>query len=206
MLTLAWSVLGVFAGVVVRRLVDAWMRHAAVRGTRIGAAWTATAVGLSWAVLAWQFAAWADLLVTSGYVVALLLLALIDWEHQVVPNALVVPLTVAALLASFVVTPLENVPLNALLGALAASAFMTLLFAAGRRTFGPAALGLGDVKLVTAIGAALGLHRVFWALALGMLLAGGYGLWLAQRGAARGTTLPYGAFLALAAVLALLFA
>jgi leader peptidase (prepilin peptidase)/N-methyltransferase len=69
----------------------------------------------------------------------------------------------------------------------------------------PAALGMGDVKLVGLIGAALG-TSVLTGLVAGTLLAGVFAAaMLVHRGsAARRATIPYGPFLAAGAVAVLL--
>jgi len=66
-------------------------------------------------------------------------------------------------------------------------------------------LGLGDVKLGTALGAALGLVSGLTAIALAFIFGGGYGVWLLATGRARaGSSIHFGPFIAAGAYVALL--
>ena len=67
-------------------------------------------------------------------------------------------------------------------------------------------LGYGDVKLAMLMGAMLGFHRIFFALMLGILLGGVFSLLLLlTRRVNRDTALPYGQYLALAAIVMLIW-
>ena len=63
------------------------------------------------------------------------------------------------------------------------------------------ALGFGDVKLAMLLGAMVGLDQIMPVLAYGMLMAGLAAIvLLLTRKANRGSSLPYGAFLAVAGI------
>ena len=126
----------------------------------------------------------------------LILLAVIDLEQRRLPDVIVLP----ALAVALVVRPGGDLG-TTVAGAGAALALFLLLYALGRRLYGPGALGMGDVKLAALIGAVVGLERLALALPLGILLAGGAALVLLLSGrASRSDSLPYGHFMALAAV------
>jgi leader peptidase (prepilin peptidase)/N-methyltransferase len=68
------------------------------------------------------------------------------------------------------------------------------------------ALGFGDVKLAMLLGAMVGLSQVLTVLSLGMLLAGGAAtVLLLIRRQDRSSVIPYGAFLAMAGIIALIW-
>ena len=140
-----------------------------------------------------------DLVIYSFYIAVLILVIVIDLEHRLILHVVTFPTTAFALIASFFLT--DNNLRLALAGAVAGFIFFYLAYLLGRRLFGPGALGFGDVTLATMMGAMLGFQRIFFALVLGILLAGIFGLLaLASRRASRRTYFPYGPFLAIGGI------
>jgi len=138
----------------------------------------------------------AGLLATGGWL--LLTLALLDARHLWLPDALTLPLAALGLTLGDWVLP---VPLpDRLIGAALGYAGLALLAAAYRRLRGAEGLGLGDAKLLGAIGAWWG----WTALPPVLLLASVAGLLWALALRLRGrtidgkTALPFGTFLCLA--------
>jgi leader peptidase (prepilin peptidase)/N-methyltransferase len=128
----------------------------------------------------------------------LVILSVIDLEQRRVPNRIVVPAAAVILAGRIALDPGRAwVWAAASLGA----AFAFFVFAILR----PGGLGMGDVKLVLLMGAALG-AAIIPALLVGTLAAAVYGLFLMGRyGAEAGRrTMAYVPFLALGALLALL--
>lgn len=140
-----------------------------------------------------------ELLLIAVFAGVLLLLAAVDLRDRRVPNVIVFP----ALLAAIVVGPAGAAA--AVAGAVAGLAvFGGLAWLGGRRYPAPP-LGMGDVKLAMLLGAIVGWPNVGAALLLGMVLAGLAALaLLAGRVVDRQATMPYGSFLALAGVVVLL--
>jgi leader peptidase (prepilin peptidase) / N-methyltransferase len=139
----------------------------------------------------------ADLLLELPFVALLIAVAAIDLEHRIVPNRLVVPAAVWAVLAAALVATSE-LPELLVAGAVA---FLALLLAALAY---PAGMGMGDVKLAGVMGLYLGLS-VAPAL-LAAFLAGslvGVALMLRQ-GAGRKLGVPFAPFLALGGIVGLL--
>ncbi|HEU4703556.1 MAG TPA: prepilin peptidase [Conexibacter sp.] len=132
--------------------------------------------------------------------VALLVpIALIDLDHRIIPNRLTALGAVAAL-AIGAATDLDGVPQQLIAGA-AAGGF--LLLAALAR---PGGMGMGDVKLAGMLGLFLG-REVAVALLVALLAGTLVGLGVMARrgvGAGRRTAIPFGPFLALGGVVALL--
>jgi leader peptidase (prepilin peptidase)/N-methyltransferase len=132
--------------------------------------------------------------------IVLLLIALIDYRQRRVPNVIVLPAMGLALVQAAAAGQL----LSAVAGAAAAFLAFLALYGLGHWLFGAGALGMGDVKLAALIGALVGLERAPAVLLLGVVLAGAAAAALLLSGRARrGDTLPYGSFLALAALVGL---
>jgi leader peptidase (prepilin peptidase) / N-methyltransferase len=152
-----------------------------------------TALLLAGCVLA--FGLTAEAAIAAFFCAVLVAVSVIDLEHRIIPNRIVLPATVVVLVANTV----HDLSPDWAIAALGASGF---LFAAALAY--PAGMGMGDVKLALLMGAALG-TPVSVALMAGMLAAMIPGLALiARHGAkARKMGIPFGPFLALGSVVAL---
>jgi leader peptidase (prepilin peptidase)/N-methyltransferase len=137
---------------------------------------------------------WLDLI----FVAALVAVTRIDVEHRIIPNRIVGPLALAALVLTAVLEP-HQLP-ERLIAAAAAGGFLFIAVVAY-----PGGMGMGDVKLAAVIGLVLGravAPAVMIALVAGTLV--GIGV-IARRGVREGrkTAIPFGPFLALGAVVGL---
>lgn len=132
---------------------------------------------------------------TSALVVTALLLAitLVDFQVRRIPNAFAFALLVWALIqALWLGSP---TPAMAALGLVVGGGVFLLVAFAGR-----GALGMGDVKLETAIGALVGYPAVLGAMFLGVLFGALAALILLLTGrVTRKTPIAYGPYLALGA-------
>jgi leader peptidase (prepilin peptidase) / N-methyltransferase len=140
-----------------------------------------------------------DVLLGLALVVLLVPIALIDLDHRIIPNRLTALGAVAAL-AVGAATDLDGVPQQLIAGA-AAGGF--LLLAALAR---PGGMGMGDVKLAAMLGLFLG-REVAVALLVALLAGTLVGVAvMARRGVGEGrkTAIPFGPFLALGGVVALI--
>lgn len=135
--------------------------------------------------------------VAAYFAGVLAVLSAIDLERRVLPNRIVLPSTAAVLLANTAIEPSRSPEWAT--AALAAAAFLFLPLLVD-----PAGMGMGDVKLGLLLGAGLG-KAVAVGLVLGFLAVFPVALViLLRRGSqARGTTIPFGPFLAFGAVVAL---
>ncbi len=137
---------------------------------------------------------------------ALLAVALIDWDTFLIPDELSLGLLAAGLLAA---------PLNPYLaghgwgpalwfsarGALTGLAMTWGTAALGEFLLKKEALGGGDIKLLAAVGAWTGATGAFDCMMIGSLLGSIYGVFLLASGRARrADPIPFGPFLAAAAV------
>ena len=124
---------------------------------------------------------------------ALLLLAILDYEHQWLPSAVTLPLLAAGLLVAMWLTP-ALLATNAI-GAAAGWASLAAVAAGYRRLRGRDGLGGGDVRLFAASGAWCGWDRLPLVL-LGAALAALLVVVLVRRRVSATDRLPFGVFLA----------
>ena len=139
----------------------------------------------------------AEAALSFGFCAVLVTLSVIDVQHRIVPNRIVLPAAAIVLVAHTLIDPSPAW----VLGALGASGF---LFAAALAY--PKGLGMGDVKLALLLGAMLGASVVV-ALFLGFLfsLVPAVVLFARHGRAARKMAIPLVPFLALGSVVALFF-
>lgn len=139
-----------------------------------------------------------ELLLHLPFAAMLIAVADIDFEHRIVPNRILAPLAVWGIGVSALVRP-DALPELLIAGA---AAFTFLLLAALAY---PAGMGMGDVKLAGVMGLYLGLS-VAPAMLIAFLLGSIVGLAImAREGAgARKKGVPFGPFLALGSLVALL--
>ncbi len=107
---------------------------------------------------------------SCGFAWTLMALAIIDFEHQVLPDALTLPLIAAGLAVAWFAAPRTIV--DNLAGAAVGFALFAAVAAAYRRLRGREGLGLGDAKLLAALGAwdgAIGLPSIVLIAALAAL-------------------------------------
>jgi leader peptidase (prepilin peptidase) / N-methyltransferase len=139
-----------------------------------------------------------DLLLELPFVAALIALAAIDYDHRLLPNKIVYPFAAWGLIATFLVDRGDLVE-NLISGA---AAFTFLLLAVLAY---PRGMGMGDVKLAGAMGLYLGLS-IIPALLTAFLSGAVIGLVIIAREgpAGRKKAVPFGVFLALGGIVALL--
>ncbi|GJM41536.1 MAG: hypothetical protein DHS20C20_18180 [Ardenticatenaceae bacterium] len=191
--------LGTFIGWSIHAISDVWPRRAqkSASGWIFGGLVTSTAV--LYAILWHRLGFSGNFAFLAMLISFFLLIAAIDLKHKLVPNWLILPAAGAMLTYQFI--PYTTGSWWALAGS--ASAF--LLFA-GVRAISPGGLGGGDVKLAAFLGATFGLPYLFWALlAGGMIGAGTAVILLIGFGKNSKQHIPYGPFLCLGGIIALLY-
>jgi leader peptidase (prepilin peptidase)/N-methyltransferase len=139
-----------------------------------------------------------DALLDLALVLLLVPVTLIDLDHRIIPNSLMLPGAVGALALVLLVAP-DDV-LEHLIAATAAGGFFLVAVLAY-----PRGMGMGDVKLAAVLGLFLGravAPALFVALVSGTLIGA---LIMARKGVREGrkTAVPFGPFLALGGVVAL---
>lgn len=176
--------------------------------------------GLLWVAAGWRFGESLTALAAAFFFYMLLLLAFIDWDTMRLPNSLVAIVFVTGFLGALVsqftqfsVTPLlssaASGPLSepvvaALLGAVSAAGIVLAIGLVYSALRGAQGYGMGDVKLLAAMGVYLGLYSLM-ALFIGTLVGAVYGV-AAARGTKEGGRhrFAFGPFLAMGGVVAAL--
>jgi len=157
-----------------------------------------TGVMFAWA--AWRYGPGWLLVSRLLFGCMLIVLFFIDLRHRILPNVITIGGTLLGFILSFVTPPgwvssLIGLVIGALIPFALAEAYLRL-----RKIEG---LGMGDVKMLALIGAFLGWQLVLLTLAVASVLGSivGLGLIAARRGDMK-LALPFGTFLAIAAMFA----
>ena len=149
-----------------------------------------------YAVFGWS----ALLAVRLVFACAMVVLFAIDLEHHLLPNVITLPGIVAGLVFSIWLPPGIR---DALIGAAAGGGVLWLIGEAYFRYAGEEGMGGGDVKMLGMIGAFLGWKLVILTLVLSSVAGSLIGvLMIVTRRGGLKYELPYGTFLALAALAA----
>jgi leader peptidase (prepilin peptidase)/N-methyltransferase len=139
----------------------------------------------------------------AAFVLALLAIAWIDLDTQTIPDVLTIPGVGLGLAASLFGPPGIGA---SLLGAAVGGTSLWLVGYAYERSTGVPGMGGGDVKLAAMMGAFLGTAGVFASIFLASLAGSVFGVVLIVRGrGSRRTAIPFGTFLAPAAIVLLLY-
>lgn len=168
--------------------------------------WVELATGLTFALLCWHYGLSVELGVMAFYACLFIIISVIDLEHGLILNKVVYPSMVVALLLAllpqpwltqWVVTGVANAALGGVIGF--AIFFLIALVSRG-------GMGWGDVKLAALIGLTTGFPLVFLAIIMGTILGGIVAVALViTKKRKRRDTIPLGPFLALAAMVTLLW-
>jgi leader peptidase (prepilin peptidase)/N-methyltransferase len=164
------------------------------------------ATGLIFALFYWHYGLSAELGVMAFYACLFIIIFVIDLEHGLILNKVVYPGMVAALLLALYPWPwltqwIEPGIASAALGGAIGFGIFLLIAIASR-----GGMGWGDVKLAALIGLATGFPLVFFAILMGAIVGGvvARALVIAKKRTRR-ETIPFGPFLALAAMITLLW-
>jgi leader peptidase (prepilin peptidase) / N-methyltransferase len=131
---------------------------------------------------------------------AMLVLFVIDLQHQILPNEITLPGIAIGLLASVFLEPGWR---DALIGAVAGGGVLWLIAWGYERVRHQEGMGFGDVKMLAMIGAFLGWKLMLLTLIFASFLGSLTGLTLiAMRRGDLGSKLPFGTFLGVSAVAA----
>ena len=138
------------------------------------------------------------LVVRLAFACALIVLFAIDLRHRVLPNAITLPGIVTGFAASWFLPPGW---MSSLIGIVGGGGFLLAIGEGYYRVRGQEGLGMGDVKMLAMIGAFLGWPLMVLTLVFASFAGSIVGVTLIVSG--RGglqTTLPFGTFLALGAL------
>ena len=186
--------------------------------------------GLIVALVYWQIGFSAFLPVCLIFVAATVALIFIDAENMILPNLITYPLLVFALLVRliyplffgraffsdfqvFPLTYLQSYPVwlislvGSILGGLVGGGSLWLVGEIWKRLRGVDAMGLGDVKMMFAVGALLGWQLTLLSIFLGAFSGAIIGMFLifSQKDRDLQTQILFGVFLGIGSIIALLF-
>lgn len=146
----------------------------------------------------------AVLIIYTIYMAILILVIVIDLENRLILDIVTYPGTFLALLFSFILPHINF--LSAFIGALLGLLLFLGIYWLAKVTFGAGAIGQGDVKLAMMMGAMLGVPTILTAIVMGIILGGVIsGFLLATKLVGRHTYLPYGQYLAISAMIMLVW-
>ena len=182
-------------------------------GTRISARYPTvellTAV-LS-AIVAWRFGLGPEAVVGIGITWTLVAISVIDIDHQIIPDSIVLPLLWAGLIASLF-SPVSGTqtlfidPASSIVGAAVGYLSLWSVYHAFRLITGKEGMGYGDFKLLGAFGAWLGWNMLPLIILLSAVVGAVVGIALiALRGHDRNIPIPFGPYLAAAGWIAMLY-
>lgn len=136
----------------------------------------------------------------------------VDLEHMIIPDRVSLGGIVLGILISTLFPVMHNEPdayggfLSAFLGAAVGVGILWLVAVLGKLIFRKDAMGMGDVKLMGAIGAFLGWQSVLFTLMISSFLGAAVGITLVLTGRKEmQSRIPYGPYIALAALIWMLW-
>jgi leader peptidase (prepilin peptidase) / N-methyltransferase len=158
--------------------------------------------GFLFAYAAWHWGAGMQILLVWGFLAALLALAFIDLDTQLLPDSITLPLAWVGLLVNVngVFCPLDQ----AVIGGVAGYLILWMIYHLFKWLTGKEGMGFGDFKLLAALGAWLG-----WKMLLPIVLAASFsgaliGIgFIVFAGHDRAKPMPFGPWLALGGLIAL---
>ena len=138
-------------------------------------------------------------------------ISLIDIDHQLIPDSIVVPLMWLGLIMSLV-HPLEGAqtlfiaPQDAIIGALAGYLSLWSVYQLFKLITGKEGMGYGDFKLLAALGAWIGWQMLHIVILLSAVVGAIVGIaMIAFRGRDRQLPIPFGPYLAAAGWVTMLY-
>lgn len=154
-------------------------------------------------VCVWQFGLTTACALSIILSWALLTLAVIDWQTQLLPDNITLPLLWLGLLAA--IAGVFTAPVSAIVGAAAGYLVLWLVYQLFRLLTGKHGMGHGDFKLLAALGAWLGWQQLPVIVVIASTSGAVIGLLLIVSGRLqRDRPMPFGPFLALAGWLSLI--
>jgi leader peptidase (prepilin peptidase)/N-methyltransferase len=163
------------------------------------------------AICAWRFGFGWEALMAIGMTCALVSITLIDTDHLLIPDSIVVPLLWVGLVMSLF-HPLAGAetlfipPKDAIVGAIAGYLSLWSVYQLFKLVTGKEGMGYGDFKLLAALGAWLGWKALPTIILMSAVVGAVIGVALiAFRGRDRQTPIPFGPYLAAAGWITMLW-
>lgn len=163
------------------------------------------------AVCAWRFGFGWEALLAIGLTFTLVAISMIDFDHQLIPDSIVLPLLWVGLAMSLLhpvagAKMLFIAPADAIIGALAGYLSLWSVYQLFKLATGKEGMGFGDFKLLAALGAWLGWQALPSIILLSAIVGAFIGIGLVVlRGRDRQLPMPYGPYLAAAGFITMLY-
>lgn len=163
------------------------------------------------AVVAWRLGFSLEALMAVGLTFTLVAISLIDYDHQLIPDSIVLPLLWVGLGMSLFHdavpgTVLFVSPTDAIIGAIAGYLILWSVYQVFKLITGKEGMGYGDFKLLAALGAWLGWQSLHLIILLSAVVGALFGLaMILFRGRDRQLPIPFGPYLAAAGWVTLLW-
>jgi leader peptidase (prepilin peptidase)/N-methyltransferase len=160
--------------------------------------------GLFTLLLVWMHGPTAAFAASFFFCSAMVVLIFTDYDHQILPNTVTIPGTVAGFL--FSLFPGGVTWVSSLIGLVLGWVAIVAVSKAYKKMRGVEGMGMGDAKMMALVGAFLGWPSVLLVLVIGSFLGSLAGVFLLSSG--RGglqAKLPFGTFLGIAGLVALFF-
>lgn len=155
------------------------------------------------AVVAWRFGLTGEGVAALVLTWALISLTIIDFDHQLLPDTITLPVLWLGLgLSLFDVFADSHA---AIVGAVVGYLSLWALYKVHRALTGKEGMGYGDFKLLALLGAWLGWQSLPMVLLLASLVGATVGIWLITSRGDRDIRIPFGPYLATAGWIALLW-
>jgi leader peptidase (prepilin peptidase)/N-methyltransferase len=162
----------------------------------------ANAIG--YVIVFWMFGFTAEACAYAALFSALIVITGTDLSHTMIPDAVTLPGILVGLLCAALVLPITVV--ESLIGILVGGGLLWFLAWVSPYVFGKEGMGGGDIKLMAMVGAFVGWQPVLLAIMIGSFLGSVVGVGLITVGVMRREQyIPFGPFLAVGSILALLF-
>jgi len=163
------------------------------------------------AVVAWRFGVGWEALAGIALTLTLVPITLIDFDKQLIPDSIVLPLLWAGMTLSLF-HPMQDAdtlfiaPTDAIIGAIAGYLTLWVFYQGFRLATGKEGMGYGDFKLLAALGAWLGWQYLFTIIITSAVVGAVLGIGLiVLRGRDSQVPMPFGPFLAGAGWITMLY-
>jgi leader peptidase (prepilin peptidase)/N-methyltransferase len=160
--------------------------------------------GLGYLLVVWRFGFTWPTIVYAGLVSMFLVVSWIDWDHKIIPDVITLPGIVVGFFCATFLLPTGWV--NSIVGILVGGGVLLILAWISPVLFGKEGIGGGDIKFLAMVGAFLGWQQAIVTLMVGSVVGAVVGLaLLATKVLRKGQYIPFGPYLALGGLIAVLW-
>jgi leader peptidase (prepilin peptidase) / N-methyltransferase len=160
--------------------------------------------GLGWILVFWRFGFTWSTIVYMGLISVFLVVAWIDWDHKIIPDVITLPGIMIGFLCASLLLPTGWG--NSLAGILVGGGVLVFIAWLSPFLFGKEGMGGGDIKFLAMVGAFLGWQQAILTLMVASVAGALVGIaLLATQVLQKGQYIPFGPYLSLGGVIAVLW-